>query len=156
MSDQNQSVASSDVMPEGQGFSWHPKYAGKTFDRVRKDLSEEIARDQRSYKLAMDGADQAEHDSLSTIVELERRWSTYEFDWAGSDPDALALRILNFEKACEKEKRELSFSEYRASGALVETESPKEAAPTRSLPIMQIGVAILVVLLVILVFAVFM
>jgi hypothetical protein len=156
VSDQNQSVAASDVVPEGQGFSWHPKYSGKTFERVRKDLAEEIARDQRSYKLAMDGADQAEHDSLSTIVELERRWSTYEFDWAGSDPDALAQRILNFEKACEREKKEISFAEYRASGALLETEAPREAAPARSLPIMQIGLAILVVLLIIFAFAIFM
>lgn len=148
MSDQTQSVTSASHTGNDQRFVWHPVYAGKTFEQVRAELVQDIARDQRSYKLAMDGAEGAEHDSLTTIVELERRWSTYEFDWVETDPEQLADRILKFEQACENRKEALSFADYRASGALLETEDPKPAERTRSLPIMQIGGALLAILII--------
>jgi hypothetical protein len=156
VSDQHQAESSGSNVKSGDGFTWHPTYAGKSFARVHGDLVEEISRDQRSYKLAMDGADQAEHDSLSTIVELERRWSTYDFDWAETDPNGLADRILRFEQERERRKEEISFAEYRASGALVEPERASPAASTRSLPILQIGIGILVLLIAIFIIAIVM
>lgn len=147
MSDRTQSATSTSQATNDQGFVWHPVHGGKSFAQVRAELVQDIARDQRSYKLAMDGAEGAEHDSLTTIVELERRWSTYEFDWAETDPEQLADRILKFEQACESRQEAVSFADYRASGALVATEEPAAAEPSRSLPIMQIGAAILAILI---------
>ncbi len=137
-----------------QRFVWHPVHAGKTFQQVHTELVQDISRDQRSYKLAMDGAEGAEHDSLTTIVELERRWSTFEFDWADTNANELADRILKFEQACEARQESMSFADYRASGALVSEAPPTAAEAGRSLPIMQIGIAILVVLIVFFIIAV--
>jgi hypothetical protein len=144
--------ATGDVKAEG--FTWHPVYAGKSFEQVRSDLVEDISRDQRAYALAMDGAEASEHDSLTAVVELERRWSDFEFDWAETDPSILADRILKFEQVREGRKEQISFSEYRASGALVDSPQEKEAAPSASLPVMKIGAVILAVLIVIFVVAV--
>jgi hypothetical protein len=155
VSDQHQSATTSSTANDSAGFTWHPTYAGQSFDQVHAELLDEISRDQRSYKLAMDGAEGAEHDSLTTIVELERRWSTYDFDWAESDPKVLADRILTFEKDRERRKETLSFAEYRASGALVESNAPTPEAPARSLPVMQIGIVILVILLIVLAWIIF-
>lgn len=155
MSEQQQAAAAARGQSAGQGFVWHPTYAGKSFERVRGDLVEEIGRDQRSYKLAMDGADQAEHESLSAIVDLERRWSDYEFDWAETDPEHLADRILTFEKECERRQEPLSFADYRASGALVQSATPVAEATPRPIPVLKIGLALLAVLLIILVIAIF-
>jgi hypothetical protein len=155
VSDQQQPVTTLNQPSGDAGFVWHPVHRGRSFQEVRTELVQDISRDQRAYKLAMDGAEGAEHDSLTTIVELERRWSTYEFDWAETDPEHLADRILKFERACEDRKEAMSFADYRASGALVANEEPDAAEPTRSLPIMQIGAAILAVLIIIFVIAVF-
>lgn len=152
MSDQSQ-AATSTTNSEGQ-FSWHPVYAGESFAQVHDALAQDIARDQRSYQLAMDGAEGAEHDSLSTIVELERRWSAYQFDWAETDPQRLADRIVKFEQACENRKEAMSFADYRASGALIEADEPAAPETARSLPIMQIGAAILAILVIIFIVAV--
>ncbi len=155
MSDQVQSATSSGQRGNDGAFAWHPVYAGRSFTDVRDELARDIARDQRSYKLAMDGAEGAEHDSLTAIVELERRWSTYEFDWAETDPEQLADRILKFEQACERRRETMSFADYRASGALVAADKPSAPEPTRSLPIMQIGGAILAVLIIFFIIAIF-
>jgi hypothetical protein len=129
-------------------------YAGKSYAQVRSDLIEDISRDQRAYALAMEGAEASEHDSLTTVVELERRWSDYEFDWAETDATQLADRILTFEKVCEERKEQMSFADYRATGALLETPKAAQAAPSASLPVMKIGAVILVLLIVIFVVAV--
>jgi len=149
VSEQGQSATTSELKP-GEGFVWHPLYAGKAFARVNADLIEEIGRDQRSYKLAIEAAEQSEHDSLSTIVELERRWSTFDFDWADMDPKVLADKILKFEMECERRQENISFADYRASGALVEGEQPAAAETSRTIPVMMIGLAILAVLVIIL------
>ena len=150
MTDGNQEQAGTPTTPTSDRFEWHPVYAGKSFDQVLRDLSEEIARDQRAYKLAMDGAEASEHDSLVTVVDLERRWSEYEFDWAEMDPKKLANRILRFEQECERQRRAISFADYRASGALLDAGDAAAPANPRAIPVVTIGVAILVVLLVIL------
>ncbi len=154
MSDQVQSATSHGQPANDHAFAWHPTYGGRSFREVHDELARDIARDQRAYKLAMDGAEGAEHDSLTAIVELERRWSTYEFDWAESDPDQLADRILKFEQECERRRESMSFADYRASGALVAAEEPAAPAPARSLPIMQIGGAILAVLVIFFIIAI--
>ena len=155
MSDQDQSAIGTSELKPGEGFVWHPLYAGKTFARVNGDLAEEIGRDQRSYKLAIEAAEHSEHDSLSTIVELERRWSTFDFDWAEMDPKVLADKILKFEQECERRQENISFADYRASGALVEGEKPAEAESSRSIPVMKIGLVILAILIVISLIAIF-
>jgi len=132
----------------GDGFVWHPTYTGQSFARVHGDLVENIGRDQRAYQLAMDGAEGSEHDALATVVELQRRWCTYEFDWAETDPRALADRILTFEQERERRQELLSFDDYRASGALVASAPVETAEPTRSLPILQIGLGILAILVI--------
>ncbi|MBA3275094.1 MAG: hypothetical protein H0T72_04810 [Chloroflexia bacterium] len=152
MSDQPQSATTPASTDEK--FSWHPVYSGKSFAQVHDALAQDIARDQRSYQLAMDAAEGAEHDSLSTIVELERRWSVYQFDWADTDPKRLADRILKFERACENRKEAMSIADYRASGALVEADESPRPETTRSLPIMQIGGAILAILIIFFIIAV--
>ncbi|MBA2776737.1 MAG: hypothetical protein H0U31_08415, partial [Chloroflexia bacterium] len=85
---------------------------------------------------------------LATVVELQRRWCAYEFDWAETDPRALADRILTFEQERERRQELLSFDDYRASGALVASAPVEIADPTRSLPIVQIGLGILAVLVI--------
>lgn len=154
MSDHIQSAMSTNPPNHNQVFDWHPVHRGKTAGQVHAELVRDIARDQRSYKLAMDGAEGAEHDSLTTIVELERRWSTYAFDWAETDPHHLADRILKFEQTCESRQEAISFADYRANGALVADEAPAVAKPARSLPIMQIGGAILAILLIFFIIAI--
>jgi len=101
-----------------RGFIWHPVYKGKSFQQVQREVQEEIRRDQRSHHLALEGAEQSEHDSLSKIVELERRWGTYDFDWAEMDPALLAERVVTFEREREKRRELISFDDYRTSGAL--------------------------------------
>jgi hypothetical protein len=150
VTDGNQGQTSTTTTPASDRFEWHPVYAGKSFDQVLRELTEEISRDQRSYKLAMDGAEASEHDSLVTVVDLERRWSEYEFDWAEMDPKQLASRILKFEQECERQRRAIPFADYRASGALMETGESATPANPRAIPVVTIGVAILVILLLIL------
>jgi len=155
VSEQTQSATSTSQASSDDIFVWHPVHGGKTSRQVHAELIQDVARDERSYKGARDGAEGAEHDSLTTIVELERRWSTYAFDWAETDPEQLADRILKFEQTCESRQEAISFADYRARGALVAEETPPTAEPTRSLPIMQIGGAILAILLIFFIFAVF-
>lgn len=136
------------------GFVWHPIYAGKSYTEVRTTLTEDIRRDQRSYVFAMDAAESAENDSLSMVVELERRWSPFEFDWTEMDPVILADRILAFEQAREAAQEMFPFADYRSSGRLVDDPAPDTAIQERTLPIMKIGIVILVLLLLIFIVAV--
>ena len=94
-------------------FRWHPAYAGRSADDVRRELAEEIARDQRAYELALEGAEQSEHASLSSVMEIEKRWSMYSFDWADTEPQALAARIVAFELERERRRELFPFAEFR-------------------------------------------
>lgn len=132
------------------GFTWHPVYAGKSFVQVQHQLADDIARDQRSYKLAMDGAEASEHDSLITVVELERRWSEYEFDWSEMDARTLANRILKYEEACEQRQEIFPFAEYRSSGALIEQAPTVSESNGANIPILKIGIGLLIILVVVL------
>jgi hypothetical protein len=142
--------ATTTASPGGEaGFTWHPVYAGKTYAQVQNELANEIARDQRAYKLAMDGAEASEHDSLITVVELERRWSEYEFDWSEMDAKALAQRIVKFEQECERRRERLSFADYRASGALLEDTTVQQESSGSNIPVLWIGIGLLVILIVV-------
>jgi hypothetical protein len=134
-----------------RGFIWHPDYKGKSFQQVQRELQQEIGRDQRSHHLALEGAEQAEHDSLTTIVELERRWGRYDFDWAEMDPAALAERVVTFEREREKRRELISFDEYRASGALTGG-AGEGGAQGRGVPIRLLAIAAIVVLTIAIVF----
>ena len=134
-----------------RGFIWHPDYKGKSFQQVQRELQQEIARDQRSHHLALEGAEQAEHDSLSTIVELERRWGRYDFDWAEIDPAALAERVVTFERERERRRELISFDEYRASGALTGG-AGDGGAQAGGLPIRLLAIIAVAVLAIVIVF----
>ncbi len=134
-----------------RGFIWHPDYKGKSFQQVQRELQGEIGRDQRSHHLALEGAEQAEHDALATIVELERRWGRYDFDWAEMDPAALAERVVTFEREREKRREMISFDQYRASGALTGG-AGEGGAQARGLPIRLLAVAAVAILALVLIY----
>ena len=135
-------------------FTWHPTYAGKSVAEVRSIVAEDIARDQRAYSLAMEGAEHAEGASLTTIVELERRWSPYDFDWAEMDANVLAGRIVAFEQEREVRQELIPFAEHRSTRGDGPPESADRPEPGRSLPIMKIGAAILVLLIIVFLIAI--
>ena len=76
-------------------------------------LAEEIARDQRAYALALEGAEHSEHASLSSVMEIEKRWSLYTFDWVDMDPEVLAGRIVEFELERDRRRELFPYSDYR-------------------------------------------
>jgi hypothetical protein len=135
-------------------FAWHPTYAGKSVAEVRSIVTEDIARDQRAYALAMEGAEHAEGASLTTIVELERRWSPYDFDWAEMDASTLAGRIVAFEQDRENRQEMIPFAEHRSTRGVSETDSVVALSSAQSLPIMKIGAGILILLIVVFLIAI--
>lgn len=133
---------------QSRSFAWHPEYAGKSVDEVQRELAYQIEGDQRQHRLAMDGAEEAEHDALASVVSLERRWGPYSFDWADQDADALAARIVAFEWERERRHEMISWSEYRAT-----VEAPDEhlsdITTSTELTTTMKGVSLLVLVLVI-------
>jgi hypothetical protein len=155
MTDQQRTSTSPNT---GQGasegtFAWHPEYAGQTFDTVERGLASEIARDQRQYHLALEGAEQSEHESLSSVVELERRWGNYAFEWAEMDAGELARRIVSFERERERRREMISFGDYRAQGGLVGGDGEAGHRESRALPLRTIAIAAVVVIVIILILA---
>lgn len=155
VTDKQQSTNSqhTDQGTPGGTFSWHPQYAGQTFDTVERGLASEIARDQRQYHLALEGAEQSEHESLTSIVELERRWGNYAFDWAEMDAGALANRIVSFERERERRKEMISFGDYRAQGGLVGGDGDASQREPGALPVRTIAIAVVAVVVIILILA---
>jgi hypothetical protein len=100
-----------------QVFEWHPEYQGRRLDEVTRDLATDIERDQRAYELALTGAEESEHDALASVVDVERRWSPYDFGWHESDPRDLARRIAAFEWEREQRNEMFSWQEYRNVGS---------------------------------------
>jgi hypothetical protein len=135
-------------------FRWHPVYAGRPVGEVRASLQEDIRRDQRAHELAIEGAEISEGASLTTIVELERRWSVFDFDWTELEPAELANRIVVFELAREEREELFAFDEYRRHGGGEQAAVIAEKSATPALPVMKIGAVILVVLIVIFLVAV--
>lgn len=103
-------------------FTWHPDYAGRLLLDVRQELVDEITADQRAYAMAIDAAEAKEDDALASVLRLEKRWSPYDLNWAESDPEALADRILQWRWEQERRKELFPYAELR------------DAAPAPSLP----------------------
>lgn len=97
----------------GRVFQWHPEYRGRRLEALQRDLADEIARDQRQYEVALMGAEDSEHDALASVVDIERRWSGYDFGWNEADPADLARRIAEFEWEREQRHEMVSWQEYR-------------------------------------------
>jgi len=76
-------------------------------------LRDELGRDQRSYTLVLEGAEDRESDALAAVIDLERRWGVFDFGWAEADPAALAERIAAFEWERESRRELFPFEEYR-------------------------------------------
>lgn len=110
-------------------FEWHPEFAGKSFEAVQRDLMEEIARDQRAYHLALDGAESEEYGAFNRVRELDKRWSAYDFGWFDLDPDLLARRILTFERAREERQELITWEDWRNQSAT--TIPPADSKPEK-------------------------
>ena len=136
-------------------FTWHPEYAGQSVSQVREDLARQIAGDQRQHALAMEGAEEAEHDALASVVELERRWGVYDFDWAEQDAALLAARIVAFEQERERRQELISWADYRAENAgVVAGESNEPTASELSTGIKAVSLLVVVLLIVVILLAV--
>lgn len=134
-------------------FVWHPDHKGKSFDEVRAALAQDIAADQRQHRLAMDGAEESEHEALASVVSLERKWGTYDFDWAEQEPDDLAGRIVAFERERERRQELISWADYRNADADVDDaevagERPAELSTSaKGLSLLLVVLLIVVILL---------
>lgn len=100
-------------------FTWHPDYAGRSYDDVRRELADSIGRDQRAYDLALSGAERDEHATLTSVRDIERRWSQYSLDWAETDPQVLADRVLAFQQERDRQQRMIPWDEYREAATPV-------------------------------------
>jgi hypothetical protein len=98
-------------------FTWHPEYRGRTVESVERELTNQIMSDQRQYELALSGAEKSEHQALASVMELEKRWSVFTFDWADTPPEDLARRIVDFELARDRWQEMISYNEYRAEAS---------------------------------------
>ena len=108
-------------------FEWHPDYRGRTVREVTASIKNELASDQRAVALAMEGADRQESQVLATVVKLERKWGTFDLDWATADASELADRIAAFEQDRERRRELFPYNQYRQAAAAAEA----AAAPAR-------------------------
>jgi hypothetical protein len=94
-------------------FGWHPTYRGRTLAEVRAEIGQELARDQRAYRLVLEGAEKEENAALAGILDLERKWGAYDLDWAEADAAPLADRIAAFELERDRRRELFPFAAYR-------------------------------------------
>lgn len=94
-------------------FVWHPDYMGKPVAVVRSSLATEIASDQRAYALTLEGAEEHEGNSLTSIIALERKWGPFDLNWAETDPGQLADRIIAFELDRDRRQELIPYATYR-------------------------------------------
>lgn len=111
-----------------QQFTWHPEYIGKSFESVRRDLIDDITRDQRAYHQALEEAEKEEFGAFNSVRELEKRWSEYDFGWFDVPPESLANKILAFERDRDGRQELFGWQEWKAESAPqpVEATSPAE------------------------------
>lgn len=95
-------------------FVWHPEYVGKSFESVKRELADDIQRDQRAYELALEQAEKEEFSAFNSVRELEKRWSDYDFGWFDQPPDSLADRIVAFERARDERQELISWQDWKA------------------------------------------
>ncbi len=110
-------ILSSESLHEtaAEKFEWHPDYAGRTFESVERELTDDIERDQRAYHLALENAEKEEFGAFNTVRDLEKRWSDFDFGWFDTPANQLASRILAFEKARDAKQELLSWHEWRSA-----------------------------------------
>jgi hypothetical protein len=113
-------------------FEWHPTYRGKTVAEVRDEVKIEVGRDQRSYALAMGGADRDENAVLATVVELEKKWGPFDLDWSTAEPAALADRIVAFELDRERQRELFPFGRYRERQSTAAGPTARSGRPSPS------------------------
>lgn len=135
---------------ETGSFQWHPTYNGRAHDEVRRELENEIARDQRSYTLAMEGAEANEHDSLASVIDLDRKWSDFDLGWAEADPAALASRIVAFEAERDRRHELIPWRDYREAGLPV-TNQVATAAGVAGMPWLWVIIALIVLIIIVIV-----
>jgi hypothetical protein len=150
MADQGGEQAPPVLAGEGDRFQWHPTYKGRTYADVRQELATEIARDQRAYNLAMEGAEADEHDSLSSVIDLDRKWSDFDLGWAEADPDELAGRILGFEAERDRRRQLMPWREYQAADLPV-TNRMAASAGVAGMPWLWVIIAIIVLIIIVIV-----
>lgn len=105
MSDSTSSHASG-THAEGRAFfAWHPVYQGRDVESVRRDIADELRRDQRAYELALQAAELDESASLQTVVKLDGRWSPFDLGWAEADVTQLTDYALAIELERDRQQR---------------------------------------------------
>ena len=97
-------------------FAWHPTYRGRTPNEVRTEIGQELARDQRAYRLVLEGAEKEENAALASVLELERKWGAYDLDWAEANAPALAAQITAFELERDRRRELFTYAAYRTGG----------------------------------------
>lgn len=140
---------SADSSPE-LSFRWHPDYVGKSITEVRASLIREISGDQRAYALTLEGAEEHEGDSLTSVIALERKWGPFDLNWAESDPTLVADRVVAFELERDRRRELFPYGEYRRSVAPVSeiTTADPAAAQRLESPVAR-GIVVLVLVLII-------
>lgn len=141
--------------PPPDRFVWHPVYHGRTVAEVREVIRAELHHDQRVLALAMEGADRHENDTLATVVGLERKWGTFDLDWAETDAATLAETIVAFEQERERRRELFPYGAYRARPTTTAPE-PRRAGSAPNLDalptalrsrLVWLGIAVVLVLL---------
>ena len=115
-------------------FVWHPRYRGRLVEEVRVEVAQELARDQRAYALVLEGAEQQENVALASVLDLEKKWGTYDFGWAETDPADLAARVAAFEKARDDRRELFPYQRYRDELAGTAGLGPRAGAPPTPRP----------------------
>lgn len=110
MSDQQTTTSPPD------SYQWHPDYKGQSFESVQRELADSIRRDQVSYEAALESAEKEEHGAFTTVRDLEKRWSDYDFAWFEQDPDLLARKISRFEQERESRQEMISWKDWKNEG----------------------------------------
>ena len=104
-----------DTSPTGDSrvFEWHPEYTGRSMESVRRELEDRIRRDQQAYQAALESAEKEEHGAFSTVRDLEKRWSEYDFAWFELPPATLADKVIHFEHERESRQEMISWQDWK-------------------------------------------
>lgn len=97
----------------GERFTWHPQYRGQTAAEVAAAVRADLEHDQRAYELALESADEREHDTLAAVIDLEKKWGQFDMGWAECDAEDLAARIAAFEQERDRRQELFPFADVR-------------------------------------------
>lgn len=116
-----------------QIFVWHPIYKGRDVASVRREVLDEVRRDQRAYELSLEAAEQDESASLQAIVKLDSRWCAYDLGWTEANVDQLSDRVIAIELERERRQEMFPVREMRDSLTPVSTRHGVQAAAEESI-----------------------